>query len=252
MNLSPWKEQLYEKPLFGCFVTFASPALTEFIASMGFDFTLIDNEHAAIDQVTLENMVRASQCAGVPSIIRIPINQSEHIQRSLDFGANGIQVPHTSCVDSVQKVVKAANFPPHGERGVAFLPRAARYGMHPNKEDYLAKANETKLVAVHIETVEAVDNLDSILETEGIDVFFIGPGDLAISMGYAHNPNHEDVLKMIENCIRKIKEKGKIAGTYAGDVERARMVIDWGATYIVTAATPYMTTGISNYLKNLR
>jgi len=252
MILSSWKQKLYEQPLFGSFVTFGSPGLTEYIASMGFDFLVLDNEHAAMDNMVIEDMVRASQCAGVPAIVRIPYNRPEYIRKALDSGANGVQVPLVDNAQAVRSVVEPANFAPRGERGVAFLTRAANYGMYPDKAGYLAKANETKLVSVHIETPEAVKNLDEILAVDGVDVYFIGPGDLAISMGYAHDPNHPDVLATIEKCIRTIRNQGKIAGTYAGDVTRSKLVIEWGATYILTAATPFMTQGVTKYLQEMR
>ena len=125
-----WKDRLQTEPLLGCFVTFASPAICEFTAEIGFDFTLIDNEHGLMNDETLENMVRASQAADCPSIVRIPFNQPDYIRRALDFGANGIQVPLVNDVADAHKVVKASHFPPFGERGVAFQtrPRAVRDG----------------------------------------------------------------------------------------------------------------------------
>lgn len=250
MNLSAWKERLYNEPLFGCFVTFASPAITEFTAMLGFDFTLIDNEHGNMDMSTVEDMVRASQCVGVPAVVRVTNNSYEFTQKALDMGANGIQVPMINTVEDAKKVVSLANFPPVGNRGTAYLTRAARYGLCGDKQEYLAKANATKLISVHIETAEAVKNLDELLEVDGIDTYFIGPADLASSMGYP--PGHVEVLKVSEACIRKIKAKGKIAGIYTGDIESTKRVIDWGATYIVTAITPYMVTDTQQYLKALR
>ncbi|UTJ49165.1 aldolase/citrate lyase family protein [Atlantibacter subterranea] len=247
-----WKQRLYHEPLHGCFVTFSSPALCEFTARMGFDFILIDNEHGAMNQETLEDMVRASQCVEVPAIVRVPINRHEYIRRALDFGANGVQVPLVNTARQAREAVSASHFPPRGERGVAFLTRAANYGMCPDKARYIEDADASKLVSVHIETPEAVANLDAILDVEGIDVLFIGPGDLAVSMGYANSPNHPDVMETMENCIRRISQAGKIAGTYVGDADRAAMAIDWGATYLVTAITPYMVQAGTQYLINAR
>lgn len=85
--------RLRERPQVGCFVTFASPGFTEFVAQLGFDFTLLDSEHAAMDSTHIEDMIRASQCAGVPTIVRVPYNRPEYICRALDSGANGVQVP---------------------------------------------------------------------------------------------------------------------------------------------------------------
>jgi 2-keto-3-deoxy-L-rhamnonate aldolase RhmA len=249
---SDLKSRLREEPVFGCFVTFASPAVTEYIAHLGFDFTLLDGEHAAMDSVMIEDMIRASQCAGVPSIVRIPFNRAEHIRKALDSGANGVQVPLVSTAADARAALGPANFPPEGERGVAFLTRAARYGMEPDRASYFERANEAKLVSLHIETPEAVANLDEILEVGGADVYFVGPGDLAVSMGYGREPNHPEVLATMERCVRRIRERGRIAGTLATDVTRSRQVIEWGATYIVTAIQPFVAQGVTQYLRALR
>jgi 2-dehydro-3-deoxy-L-rhamnonate aldolase len=247
-----WKDRLQTEPLLGCFVTFASPAICEFTAEIGFDFTLIDNEHGLMNDETLENMVRASQAADCPSIVRIPFNQPDYIRRALDFGANGIQVPLVNDVADAHKVVKASHFPPFGERGVAFQTRPARYGMVRDKAAYLRDADRAKLVAVHVETVEAVDRLDALLEVEGIDVYFVGPGDLAVSMGYPHDLNHPDVLGVVDKTIGRIRDRGRIAGTYVGDATRGRQVIEAGAHFVVTILTPHMVRGGQEFLGALR
>ncbi len=247
-----WKQRLYDGPLQGCFVTFASAEIAELTAMIGFDFLLIDNEHGNMNPETLEDMVRASHAVDVPAIVRVPFNRHEYMRKALDFGANGVQVPLVDSVAGAACAFAACHFPPRGERGVAFLPRAARYGMCGNKAQYLAQADANKLVSVHIETPEAVKNLEAILAVEGIDVLFVGPGDLAISMGHAENPNHPEVLDTMEKCIRTIRRHGRIAGTYVGDAERSRLAIEWGATYLVTAITPYMVQGGINYLRETR
>ena len=251
MQVSDVKSRLRDGPVFGCFVTFGSPGFTEFTAHLGFEFTLLDAEHAAMDSLVIEDMIRASQCAGVPAIVRVPFNRPEYIRRSLDSGANGVQVPLISTVDDARAALASANFAPGGERGVAFLTRAARFGMEPNRATYFDRANEAKIVSLHIETVEAVQNLDQILELGGADVYFVGPGDLAVSMGYAREPNHPEVVSTIERCIRTIRSRGHVAGTLTTDVPRTKQVIEWGATYIVTALTPFIVHGVTRFLQDL-
>lgn len=252
MLWSDLKKKLDEGPVFGCFVTFPSPGLTEFTAQMGFDFICIDNEHGTMDYMTMENMIRGSQCAGVPSIIRTPANRPEYIQKALDSGANGIQIPMVNTLDEVKEVIDAAHYPPFGKRGFDFLPRACDYSLYPDKMDYLRKANEQLMVIPQIETVEAVENLEQLLEVEGADVFFIGPFDLAVSMGYAHSPRHPEVIQMIERCITRIQEKGKIAGIYASDVEQTKLAVQWGASYILTDLTQAMTQWSEQYLQSVK
>lgn len=250
-NLVDWKSTMKEKPLFGCFVTYPLPDLAEFTAALGFDFILIDNEHGIMTHNTLCDMVRASQGLGVPAVVRCTANEYEHVQKALDMGANGVQVPLVNTVEDAKKIIKLANFAPIGQRGTAYLPRAASYGLiEGDKCEYRRLANKVKLISAHIETVEAVQNLDDILKVDGIDVYFIGPGDLSSSMDLPVNdPKVKEVTK---SCIQKITAAGKIAGTYVGTPEATKEAIDWGARYLVTAITGYMATGAKTYLKAVR
>lgn len=244
--------RLRERPQVGCFVTFASPGFTEFVAHLGFDFTLLDSEHAAMDSVHIEDMIRASQCAGVPTIVRVPYNRPEYIRRALDSGANGVQVPLINNADEARAAVRPALFPAAGERGVAYMTRAARYGMEPDRATYFDRCNTTKIVSLHIETVDAVKNLDAILDVGCAEVFFVGPGDLAVSMGYAHDPNNAEVIQTIERCIRTITKRGYVAGTLCNDLKRAEQAIEWGAHYLVTAVAPFLVPSVGTFLRAVR
>lgn len=247
-----FKQRLREKPQIGCFVTFASPGIAEFTAHLGFDFTLIDSEHAAMDSLMVEDMTRASQCAGVPAIVRVPYNRPDYIRRALDSGAHGVQVPMVNTAADARAAVAPSKFAPDGDRGVAFLTRAAQYGMEPDRATYFERANEARVLSLHIETVEAVTNLDAILDAGGADVYFVGPGDLAVSMGFGHEPGNPLVWATIERCIRTIKARGFIAGTLVTDVARSRQAIEWGANFIVTSISPFIIQGAKSYLQAVR
>lgn len=118
--------------------------------------------------------------------------------------------------------------------------------MEPDRASYFERANEAKLVSLRIETPEAVANLDEILDVGGADVCVVGPGDPAVSMGHGREPNHPEALATMERWVRRIRERGKIAGTLATDVARSRQVIEWGATYIVTAIQPFVVQGVTS------
>lgn len=249
-NLVDWKSAMKEKPLIGCFVTYPVADLAEFTAALGFDFLVIDNEHGIMTHNTLADMVRASQGLGVPAVVRCTANEYEHVQKALDMGANGVQVPLVNTVEDAKKIIRLANFAPIGQRGTAYLPRAASYGMVSDKCEYRRLANQVKLISAHIETMEAVKNLDEILNVDGIDVYFIGPGDLSSSMNLpTDDPRVQAVTK---ECIEKIVAAGKIAGTYCGTVEYTKQCIEWGAHYIITAINGYMVSGAKNFLKGVR
>ncbi|MDD3861028.1 MAG: aldolase/citrate lyase family protein [Bacteroidales bacterium] len=249
-NLDLWKKQMNVRPLFGCFVTFGLPDIAEFTAALGFDFLLIDNEHGVIDQSTLCDMVRASQCEGVPAVVRCTENTYSHVQKALDLGANGVQIPLVNTVEDVVKAVSLSNYVPNGKRGIAYQPRASRYGLTIDKQDYLVKANQSKLLSIHIETVQAIENLDEILTIEGVDVYFIGPNDLSANMQLSSD--HPKVSSTIHQAITKITTAGKIAGIFVTDVKSTNQAIEWGARYLVTSITPYMAKGAASYLENVR
>lgn len=248
-NLTQWKEALKEKPLYGCFVTFALADIAEMTAMMGFDFLVIDNEHGVMEQSTMVDMVRASQLHGVPAMIRVTMKEYDHIQKALDFGANGILVPLVNSAADARRVVDMANYFPDGHRGTAYLPRASRYGMVEDKRAYLKQANAAKLLACQVETREAVEHLDEILAVDGIDVYFVGPGDLAAS--YDEPTSSPKMLEIIEKVIRKITAAGKTAGYYTGTPEAAKQAESWGARFLLTAVNQYMTAGGMSFLSRV-
>lgn len=249
-NMMDWKSVLYERPLFGCFVTFPLADMAEYTAALGFDFLLIDNEHGVMSQTILNEMVRASQCEGVPAVVRVATNEYDHIQKALDFGANGVQAGLINTAADAKKLVDLTHYAPMGKRGTAYLPRASSYGMVGDKVAYRQEANRVKLVSAQIETVEAIENLDEILAVDGIDVYFVGPGDLSSSMNKA--TNDPEVMALIESTIRRIAAARKIAGYYVGNAQDTKQAIEWGARYLVTAITPYMTAGARKYLADVK
>lgn len=245
-----FKEKLKERALFGSFVTFGLGDIAEYTALLGFDFIVIDNEHGILDQSTIANMVRASQCHGVPAIVRCTYDNSENIHKALDMGAEGILIPVINTEEDARNVVKASLYAPKGERGIAYFTRAASYGMIEDKNLYLRKANENIFISLQIETAQAIENLDRILSVEEIDMFFIGPNDLAASMGYSNSD--PKVLETIKETIEKINKAGKIAGIFVNNAEEAKRAIELGVKFILTSITPYMTKGAYKYLEEVR
>ncbi len=249
-NLTNWKEALKERTLYGCFVTFGLADIAEMTAMMGFDFLVLDNEHGVIEQSTLADMVRASQLRGVPAIVRCTMKEYDHIQKALDFGANGVLLPLVNTAEDARRVVDMANYYPDGHRGAAYLPRASHYGMVEDKRAYLKQANACKLVACQVETREAVEHLDEILAVDGIDVYFIGPGDLAAS--YDEPTGSPRMLELTERVIRQIVAAGRTAGYYVGTPEAAKQAEGWGARFLLTAVNQYMVAGGRSFLSRVR
>ncbi|WP_153723655.1 HpcH/HpaI aldolase family protein [Sporosarcina cascadiensis] len=233
----------------GAFVSFYSPFVVELIGHAGFDFVLIDNEHGAFSFTEIENMIRTAELVGLTTIVRTSYDVSD-VQRALDRGAKGVQVPMINTKEDAEFVVARAKFPPYGQRGVAFSVRPARYGLDAGVE-YLDAADENVLVSIHIETQEAVDNFDEIISVPGIDIIFIGTSDLSVSMGYRkEGANHPEVQNTMKELFRKGKEKGIIVGTFASDEESITNAYEIGAEYIGVTVPSLIFSTLKNTVKH--
>lgn len=215
----------------GIFCCTREPALVEIFGYAGFDFCVIDTEHAPNDTVHVEQMVRAAEIGGLVPVVRVLKNDPGYILRALDVGAKGILVPQVNTAAEAQAAVKAAKYGPDGERGVAGIVRAARYGFAP-MGDYIAHANSENLVLVQAETVEAVKNLDEILAVKGIDGVLIGPTDLSQSMGITGQFQNPEFRKTVHTIIEKTKKAGKWAAMFCLDAADARYWRSAGADIV--------------------
>ncbi len=197
----------------------ASNITAEVMAESGFDVLMIDMEHAPGDIQKLIGQIQATKGEPAVPFVRAPWNDFVQIKKILDAGVYGLLVPYVNNANEAIQAVKAARYPVNGIRGVAGSPRAAHYG---NKaSDYLKKANEDIFIMIAVETPQAVENLDEILETEGLDGIFIGPMDLATNMGYFADASAEDVKSAIAEIESKVMNSGKILATVSGDMQDA-------------------------------
>ncbi|MCL5935068.1 MAG: aldolase/citrate lyase family protein, partial [Firmicutes bacterium] len=183
--------------LCGAFLSIRSAELAEIIAQAGFDFIIIDSEHCSYDWSEIEQLIKVISYNRVSPIVRVPGIFRPLILRTLDLGAEGILVPRVDSAREAQDVVRFAKYPPLGDRGFAGIVRSAKYGKLPVRE-YIEQANENILLAVQAETAKAVDNLGEIASVRGIDLVFVGPSDLSVSLGFAGRPNASEVQEKIE------------------------------------------------------
>lgn len=199
----------------GCFIGIYSPAIVEMLGYAGFDFIVIDNEHGSFTWRDIEEMIKAAELSNIEPFVRVSYNPSD-IQKALDLGAKGIHVPMVNTKEQALQLIKRAKFPLEGERGVAYSVRSAKYGM--KSEINLQEINNEILVAIHIETPTAVDNIDEILEVEGIDVFYVGPTDLSANFGYpAEGLKNNNVKLAIELITSKCEEMNRWVGLHVGN-----------------------------------
>jgi 4-hydroxy-2-oxoheptanedioate aldolase len=189
-------------PVFGPNLQIPSPELVEIIGLAGFDFVMLDGEHGtALSR--LPELLIAGDAAGLPSIVRVPGHERSTLLPALELGTGGVQVPFVNTVDEARALVRETKFPPLGERGISMVTRAARYGFVDGQR-YRAAANRETLLIVQIETAEAAANAEAIAAVPGVDVIFIGPADLAQSLGHRADTLTAPTIRVITDIIRRV------------------------------------------------
>ncbi len=212
--------------LYGCWAGFADPYATEILGTAGFDWLVLDGEHAPNDLRSLSAQIQALRSSDSHPVVRVPIGEDWIIKQVLDAGAQSILVPMVDTAEQAKALVRAMRYPPEGVRGSgASLARASSFGAIP---DYITTANDQMCLIVQIESREAIENLDAICAVDGVDAAFIGPSDLANDMGYRGDATAPEVMDAMQGALTRIKVAGKAPGILAVDHETALMYRDWG------------------------
>lgn len=215
----------------GAFLQMMSPVSAEILSRSGFDWLIVDLEHAPGDFSNLQLQLQAMNGSDIVPFARAPWNDEVAIKRILDTGVMGVLVPYVNSREEAETAVAACKYPPQGVRGVAGSPRAAGYT--GNAAGYLASANDETIVMVAVETTEAVDNLDEILRVPDLDGIFIGPMDLASSMGHLGDPGHPETQAQIAIIEKKVLASDKFLGTVAISRDKAIECFEKGYQWLV-------------------
>ncbi|MHB8589575.1 MAG: HpcH/HpaI aldolase family protein [Candidatus Dormibacteraceae bacterium] len=194
----------------GPFVTMTDPAVVELIALAGFDFAVIELEHAAISLETLQNHLRAAAAHGLGVLVRVPSHDPKMMLRVLDAGADGLLVPHVSSPEIARNVAASVRYPPLGHRGMGGAARSARYGAHglPGVRELTEWLNQNTVLAVMIEDRSGVDQIEEIVRTPGIDIIHVGPSDLSASMGLIGTSEDPDLVAAVGRVEAATKAGG--------------------------------------------
>lgn len=216
----------------GLWLSMATPYLAEVSATTGFDWLLIDGEHAPNDLRTTLQALQAVAPYPAQPVVRALAGEVALIKQLLDIGAKNLLVPMVDTAEQAASLVSATRYPPQGIRGVgSAVGRASRWN---SRTDYLDVADDEICLLVQAESVTALANLEAICAVDGVDGVFIGPADLAASMGYRGKPGHPEVQAAIEGAMRTIVASGKAAGTLTSDPTLARRYLGLGCTFVAT------------------
>jgi 4-hydroxy-2-oxoheptanedioate aldolase len=212
----------------GLWCSLPGPYVAEAVAGSGFDWLLFDTEHSPGDPLTVLAQLQAVAPYDVSPIVRPASNDTVLIKRFLDIGAQTLLVPYVQNAEEARSAVAATRYPPQGVRGVSGVTRATRFG---RAEGYASRAAEELCVLVQVETQEALDGLEAIAAVDGVDGVFIGPADLAASLGHVGEPGHPTVIAAVEDAIRRIRACGKPAGILTPDATFAARCIELGTLF---------------------
>ena len=216
------------RPQIGLWSSLASHLSVEVVAGAGFDWLLLDMEHAPNELPMVHSQLQAAGGGTAHAIVRPPWNDMVVIKRLLDIGVQSLLIPYVQTEEEARNAVAYTRYPPHGVRGFATGPRANNYG---RITDYVQTYADELCVLVQVETRQGLDNLEAIAGVEGVDGVFIGPADLAAALGHAGDLKHPAVQAAIEDAIRRLVVCGKPPGILSGDEPLARRYLELGCLF---------------------
>ncbi|MFP6740635.1 MAG: aldolase/citrate lyase family protein [Alphaproteobacteria bacterium] len=240
--MAKFKDKLNRgETVIGPWISLSDPVAVEIIGRAGFDFLLIDGEHAPFNETGLRDALIACDNTPAEAVIRVRANEEPRIKLALDLGADGVLVPMVNTPDDARQAVKAAKYPMLGGRGVAPW-RASKY--YQEAESYIAGANDATALIIQIEHKDAVADIDAIIAVEGVDAIFVGPADLTASLGHGTNTGNPDTLAAIERVAEACTAKGM---AMAIDCASADHMARWHALgyrfFTFSADIDYLDTG---------
>lgn len=224
----------------GTFIMSGSPLVAEAVGCCGFDWVIVDGEHSPIDMMDLAHMLQALESTPSVPVVRLAWNDPVLVKRALDAGASTLLFPFIQDAQEAEIAVRATRYPPQGTRGMAGLSRASRFGAVP---DHFRTANSRIGVVAQIETQRALDALEEIAAVPGVDALFVGPTDLAGSLGHFGDGSHPDVQRALLDFVRRCTAVGKPAGTLAATVEQALAYSESGFRFVAISSDLGLLTG---------
>jgi 4-hydroxy-2-oxoheptanedioate aldolase len=236
------------------FQEFWSPELFEFVGLAGFDFVILDGEHAGVDPQAARPLARAAQTVGITPLARVPTNEPSLILRYLDAGVEGLVLPHCNAAADAEAFVAASKYPPRGIRGAASSSRAAGYGFTQTPREHLEQADREGLCFGLIEEPQAVASLPEILKVDGLDGCFVGAGDMSLLLGreYYGGAMHPEVRKLVDRAVDLTLQAGKLVMVPATTGADARAWSERGVRLITMNIGPLLRRAFDEFFAGFR
>lgn len=231
----------------GAWISSGSPNMVDILRNLPLDWFLFDMEHSPITVETVVHMVQVLNGSTVTPLVRVGQIDQALFKSVLDAGAQGVIVPLVNTPEEAERAVTYCKYPPRGVRGVAGS-KATDYGM--SLGNYIRTANDETLVIAQIETPQAVANVDKILAVDGIDVAFVGPSDLTMTLGLIDDRTNPKVVEAMLKVVKASQDAGKVAGVMVTTLEEAKLAVQRGFGFIGLASdTRYVTLGARQFLE---
>jgi 2-keto-3-deoxy-L-rhamnonate aldolase RhmA len=253
MRVNAFRHQLEDSKLsVGTFLNFPDPSLVEFTGLAGFDWLIIDAEHEGASVADCYTLVRAADAVGLATIVRVPRVNPDIILSYAETGVSAVMGPHINSVQAARALVAALSYPPFGERGVSVGSRAANYGLTQSPSVYLDATHEHAIPIALIEDDIEDAELKAVIDVGGLDVFTIGPGDLAAAMGLPGQAQDPRVQERIRHIASHVVAAGKKLMLLALTPKDAELAIELGARLLVTGNASLLRSAMTQYLADVR
>ena len=237
-----------QEPLMGTMITLASPAVTELLAQMDFDWFFVDGEHGPLETTEMMGILQAAE-PDVPCVVRVPMADEVWIKKFLDCGAAGIIAPQVNSPEQAAQVVSWTRYAPEGTRGVG-LGRAHGYGL--TFGEYVERANDEIACVIQVEHIDAVNCVEEIIKVQGVDCILLGPYDLSASMGKMGQVDDPEVIAAIDHVTKTCQAAGMPLGYFGVSPEAIKPYVEQGYTLIVAGTdTIFLASGARHFLKKL-
>jgi 2-keto-3-deoxy-L-rhamnonate aldolase RhmA len=212
-----------------------APSTPRYLKEAGWDYILIDTEHASFNIETVANLLQVSSAVGLPTLVRVPETQRSLLSRPLDAGALGLMVPRVESRAQAEDIVRYTKYPPVGDRG-AILGSAHNAYRAVDGKSFMRRANAEILLVMQIETQAGLDHMDEILSVPGLDVALIGPYDLSTSLGVPGEVNHPRMVRAIDGFLKGCRRHGVVPGNFVTTVDDGRAWLRRGMRFLIYGA----------------